>query len=300
VSLLSEGVPPLRSSSERRDALRRFLGEGSPALREDLQAVGDPVWPPPLVGLAVLVDEGALAVDHPLLARLGHLGAIPVVLSPRDPRWLAALEATDAALGTPEGSTLEWALRRGCALFRGTRGLAPSARGGDSLWCLAACAGDAVRLVDHLRAAPIPGDRWFVPHAEPRFLASFLAGPRPPARLLVPASAKLPGWWRDRPARRLLPREIRAVGDATEDETLARGVAVLDRLLEAGSLVGGEGRAALVEAMALARGANLPLASIEVAGVRVTLVGARFGDADLMRAVAWVERALPSGWDPSG
>jgi hypothetical protein len=62
VSLLSEGVPPLRSSSERRDALRRFLGEGSPALREDLQAVGDPVWPPPLVGLAVLVDEGALAV----------------------------------------------------------------------------------------------------------------------------------------------------------------------------------------------------------------------------------------------
>jgi hypothetical protein len=51
VSLLSEGVPPLRSSSERRDALRRFLGEGSPALREDLQAVGDPVWPPPLVGL---------------------------------------------------------------------------------------------------------------------------------------------------------------------------------------------------------------------------------------------------------
>lgn len=243
----------------------------------------------------MLVDEGVLGDDHPLLARLGHLGAAPVVLAREDPRWLAALEEADAALGAPEGPTLEWALQHERALYRGTRGLAPSARGDDSLWCLAPRLGDAVRLVDHLRAAPIPGDRWFVPHAEPRFLASFLAGPRPPATLLVPSSAEVPRWWGDRPARRLLPREVHVVEEALGDESLTHGVVALDRLIEAGGLVGGEGRAALVEAMVLARAANLPLASIETAGVRVALVGARFGDANLMRAAAWVERTLSLG-----
>jgi len=293
--MLDEGEPPRRSLDERRDALRGLLGEGSPFLTQELRAVGDPAWPPPLSALVVLVDEGVLPGDHPLLARLGRLGAVPVVLAREDPRWLAALEVADAALGAPEGPTLEWALQHERALYRGTRGLAPSARGDDSLWCLAASLGDAVRLVDHLRAAPIPGDRWFVPHAEPRFLASFLAGPRPPATLLVPSSAEVPRWWGDRPSRRLLPREVRAVEEAPGDESLTRSVVALDRLLEAGGLVGGEGPAALVEAMALARGANLPLVSVEVGGVRVALVGARFEDAALMRAAAWVERTLSSG-----
>jgi len=289
VSLIGEGAPQERDGLERYQGARALLGDlvRGQGADETPVGTGEHTWPPPLSGLVVLVDEAALAPGHPLFERLSRLGAFGLVARFEASGWARALDegVVDVVLCALDAATAASIAARGWARFRGTRGLTPSAREGDALWCMAADLGDAVRAIDHLRAAPIPGDRCFVPHAEPRFLASFLAAPRPPELLVVAPGAEVPKWWEARPVRRLAVDELPP--DATPIECFEPALAHLDQLLESGGVVVDQGSVGLARLGRLARAGNLPLVSFEASTTRVVLAGARFGDGSLLRAVSF-------------
>ncbi|WP_298212632.1 hypothetical protein [Ferrimicrobium sp.] len=260
----------------------------------------------PLSGLGAPVDQGSEirgSLNRDPLVQLHSSGAIT-----------ASLVAGDL-LGMLQRA------QQGLASYRPTLGLSPTLGPAESRYVvsfLASTVAEQVFLLDRLRARGVSGDPRYLPHSQPKSLASFAVTPRQPDRLGVLESVGGPAVASTSSLRSQLPefgvcvaeapsarlQELlstsagvdRSEGWQGSTETalvtieLDRWLATVDAIIVA--LDASDWSHRTIRALAaLIENANLPYLVPE--GGTVILVGARFGDAQLLRLGAfWRENGL--------